>query len=269
MSSTKTIGIVGLGVIAYLAYRKGLLGGARGAIAQADIAQQIADSESEIDACGNSPMAASAWLYGSQGVAQAEQRDMRTPQIVGAIGSGVTQIAGAINPIAGAAAAVVTMGATLFSVFASQPPEPVIRLILAEMPYAWSGRSNNPSGNPGVYALDRCGYKHEILAWNQSGYLEREIVAVNWKVFSMLPEGEPIYTAQEIEHVRMPRPADPAVLRRTLGTDIRFIIGQEDRVRGPWDPDSQVPPMAGSPAMWAAIAGEYEPTRTPSSGEFA
>lgn len=271
MSSAKTIGIVGLGVIGYLAWKRGLLGGSRGLIAQADIAQELTES-SELDACGNSPMAASAWLYGSQGVAQATPGgpDATGARIAATIGSGAAQIAGSINPIAGVALGAATLAATtLFSVFASQPPEPVIRLIIAEMPYAWTGRSNNPgAANPGVWALDRCGYKHEVLDFDQSGYLEREIVAVNWKVFSMLPEGEPIESAAEIEHVRMPRPADPAVLRRTLGTDIRFYIGREERLRGPWDADAQVPPMAGSPAMWAAIAGEYEPTYTPSAGEF-
>lgn len=270
MKRTKILGWAGLGVVGFLAWKRGLFGGARGVVAQADIAQQIADSDAELDACGNSPMTASAWLYASRGVARDDLEVSRTPQIIGAVGGGVAAVAGAINPVAGAVASIATLGATMLSVFSSRPPDPVLRLIIMEMPYNWTGRSNTPMNVP-AYAIDRCGYKHRLLTPIESGntgYLLREVVAVNWKVFAMLPEGAPINSAAEIDRVAMPRPGDAGILRATLGTDIRFIIGREERIRGPWDADANVPPLAGSPAMWAAFAGEYTPTHTASAGEF-
>ncbi len=271
-TNRQLLGIGALGVLGYLAWKRGLLGGARGMVEQADIAQAIGDSQQEIDACGNAPMAAGSWLYASHGVADASGSgapDMTNAQLSARIGGAATAVAGAINPIAGAVVGAGTaIATTLFTVFAAAPPDPVIRLVIAEMPYAWTERSNLPPEG-GRWALDRCGYLHEILSGlEMAGYDNREVVAVGWKVFGMMPKGTPIMGAAEIDHVRMPRPADPAILRASLGQDVRFYIGRETRLRGPWDADSHVPPLAGSPAMWAAFAGEYTPTHTESAGEF-
>lgn len=270
-SNRQILGIGALGVLGYLAYKKGLLGGTRGLVAQADAAEAIA-ARSELDACGNAPMSASAWLYGSHGIADASGSsapDMTNARLSAQIGGAATSVAAAINPIAGvvvgAASAIAT---TLFTVFAAAPPDPVIRLVIGEMPYAWTAHSNIPPEG-GLWALDRCGFRHEIVGGlEMAGYSSREVVAVNWKIFQMMPVGTPIETAAEIEAVRMPRPADPGILRASLGNDIRFYIGRETRLRGPWDADSHVPPLAGSPAMWAAFAGEYVPTHTESAGEY-
>jgi hypothetical protein len=270
-SNRQILGIGALGVLGYLVWKRGLLGGARGMVESADIAQAIGDSQAEIDACGNAPLAAGSWLYAAHGVAEAGSGapDMTNARLAAQIGGGVAQIAGSINPVAGVVAGVGTaIATTLFSIFSSAPPDPVIRLVIAEMPYAWTARSNLPPEG-GRWALDRCGYLHEILGdLGVAGYDNREVVAVNWKVFGMMPQSTPISDAGEIDHVRMPRPADPAILRATLGQDIRFYIGRETRLRGPWDADSRVPPLAGSPAMWAEFAGTYTPTHTESAGEF-
>lgn len=276
-SNRQLLGIGALGVLGYLVWKRGLLGGARGMVESADIAQQIA-ATSETDACGNAPYAAASYLYGAAGVADASgsgMPDMTNAQLSARIGGAATAVAGAINPIAGAVVGAGTaIATTLFTVFAAAPPDPVIRLLIAEMPYNWSVKSNDPGGP--VYALDRCGYLHEVVGGlEQAGYERREIVAVNYKVFSMMPQGTTITHANMIEGIRMPRPASGRVLQSVLGNDIRYYLGRSTVLQWPGFPEAHIvgntsptTPIAGSPAMWAEIAGEYVPTHTESAGEF-
>jgi hypothetical protein len=270
VSNRKVIGVGILGVVGYLAWKRGLFGGKQGLMSRADLAQDIVE-ENEIDACGNP--STSTYLYAQGGVAStlgtSMAPDMTNAQWSARIGGSATAIAAAINPIAGAVVGVASaVATTLFTVFAEAPPEPVLRLIIAEMPFNWKRGLNVPPGVP-VYALDMCGYLHELMRGVEaSGYSSREVIAVNWEVFYMIPKSTPIAHAAEIEGKRMPRPAAPDIIRGMLGNDARFYIGQEENLHGPWDPDAHVPPTAGSPAMWAEFREDYVPTYTPSPGEF-
>jgi hypothetical protein len=255
-------------------WKRGAFGGRQALIAGADTAQAIGDSAFELDACGNAPISAGAFYSTRSGVAMDEgpmAPDMTNARLAATIGGGATQIAAQVNPVAGAVVGAATVAATaLFSIFSSSPPDPAVRFLIAEMPHNWTGRSNIPPGAV-IYALDRCGYLHEVGGEGDlqaGGWISREVIAVNWKVFQMMPIGDPIESAREIERARMPRPADAGVLRSMLGNDIRLYVGREERLRGPWDADAHIPPTAGSPAMWAEFAGSYVPTRTASPGEF-
>ncbi len=275
MNQKQTIALAGLGVVAYLAWRRGLFGGQTQIMVSADEALEIGRSGYELDACGNSPIGSGAYIYASGGVetGQAAPQDMTETRVVGQIGAGATKIAAMINPIAGAVTGIGAAVAAFVSLFSSSPPDPVFRLIIAEMPFDWTNRSDGgPRSNATAgpwYAVDRCGYLHELPHdFQGAGYIPREVVAINWKVFQMLPQGEPIGSSAEVERIRMPRPASPDVIRRVLGNDARFYTGQNEHLFGPWDPDAHLPPLAGSPAMWAEYAGEYEPTLTASPGDY-
>jgi len=190
----------------------------------------------------------------------------KTEAIIKAAGASATAIASAINPIAGAVVgAVSTIAAVVFPMFQGKPLDPVRNVLIQEQPYAYQDQNNFIGGQP-VYALDRCGYLHQLLSEiNTAGYSYRDVIAVNWEIFSMMPTiGTPITNRNDMINAKidMPRPADADTLRAVLGNDIQFCLGADPTVHGPWEANANVQPLPGSPAEWVKFAGTYEPTHT-------
>ena len=247
------IGLGGLGLLAYFFMKK------KGAI------------EAENAAAGAAPALAASIVPNSALTGTPVTPSATTQQMIAKIGGAATMVAGSINPVAGAVVGAGTAVAGIIAgFFNSTPPEPVIRLLIAEKPYAAWDAGNIPPGAT-IYALDAFGYLHAVGSEGdlaRAGYLDREVVAVNWKVFSMMPLAGSISSKAQLESTRMPRPADAQTLRGVLGNDIVFYLGNDTHARGPWDGDANVDPYPGSPAMWAAFAGNYVPTVTASAGEY-
>lgn len=174
--------------------------------------------------------------------------------------------------------AVGAIGGTLMTVFGSGTPlEPVSKILITQFPYAWPERSNIPQGNSGgaieasrgIYALDRYGYLWQIgRPLGECGWMDREVIAVDWKVFSMMPKGNALICSPE-EIDRMPRPVAADLLRGAFGNNIRFYTGSDPRVHGPWEAGANIPPIPGTPAQWSAIVGDYRPPRITSPGDWA
>jgi len=189
-----------------------------------------------------------------------------TGAIIKTVGASATAVASAVNPVAGAVVGVASVVAgTLFSIFQGKPLDPVVHILIQEQPYAYAERNNTIEGEP-IYALDSCGYLHPLQAEvNAAGYSYRDIIAVNWEVFAMMPKiGTPVTSVADLRDagIEMPRPSDAATLRGALGNDILFKLGTDNTVHGPWESDANVPPIPGSPAQWVAFAGQYDPTET-------
>jgi hypothetical protein len=191
---------------------------------------------------------------------------LKTVKLVTTIGT----TAAAFIPVAGpfisaGIAAAGAIASVIIGATAGKPLDSVNAILIAEMPYGYAGRTNVPPAAR-IYALDRYGWLWPLKAVNECGWSWREVIAVNWKVFSMFPRG-----AQEVCDVRaidpIPRSADPSVLRSLFGNDIRFKLGASNDDHGPWEGQT-VLPAPGSPAMWAELAGSYKPTVTASPGEF-
>lgn len=186
----------------------------------------------------------------------------------GGVAAGAASFIPGAGPAIGTAiGAASSIAATIYSLFQGKPLDPVQHLLIQEMPFNYQGQENVMLGQP-VFALDAYGYLHELSSdVNAAGYSWREIVAVNWKIFSMMPKAESIAHLAEMKGREMPRPSDPAVLRSVFGNDMRFKLGNSNDVHGPWEGTANVEPAIGSPAMWAAFAGEYVPTKT-ETGQF-
>jgi hypothetical protein len=257
MATTRQILGLGLGgLLAYLVFRR----------------KSAIDAANAAAGQGVPAAALAASIVGS-GVATATPvtPGATTQQLIGKIGGAATAAAGSINPVAGAIVGGATaIAGVISSFFSSTPPEPVIRLLVTEIPHAGWQAGNIPPGAT-IYALDAFGYLHEVGGVQDlgpAGYLDREVVAVNWKVFAMMPIAGGISHASELEATRMPRPADARTLRGVLGNDIIFYLGRDTNAHGPWDRDANVEPYPGSPAMWAGFAGSYVPTVTASAGAY-
>lgn len=193
-----------------------------------------------------------------------------TQQLIGKIGGSAAAVVGAINPAAGAVVGAATVVASLVAgLFSSTPPDPVIRLLLAELPYPdWPVRSNLPPGAR-VYGPDAYGYLHPLQAsLSAAGYLDREVVLVNSVVFSMMPIAAPYTLSAQLDPVAMPRPADGQIIRAVLGNSARFYLGRDLTLHGPWESTANAEVIAGTPAAWEQIAGTYQPTVTASPGEY-
>ncbi len=174
--------------------------------------------------------------------------------------------------------AVGAMGGAILSIFGGSdvPLEPVSKILITQFPYAYADQGNIPPGNgvgadssKAIYALDRYGYLWPIgRPLNECGWLDREVIAVDWKVFTMMPKGNSaICHPEEID--RMPRPMSADLLRGAFGNDIRFYIGSERNVHGPWESSANVAPFPGTPAQWSAIVGDYKPPTVTTSGDWA
>src|SRR3990172_3765019 len=146
---------------------------------------------------------------------------------------------------------------------AGSPLDPIHNILITEMPYGYTGQENIPPA-AAIYALDRYGWLWPLQQVHECGWSWREVIAVNYQVFRMFPRGaKSICKISEIDP--MPRSGDPAVLRGLFGNDIRFKLGASNDPHGPWE-GGAVSPIPSSPAMWAQIAGGYEPTRVSASG---
>ena len=253
METKKLLGLGLLGGVGYLLWKKGALPGMQAAASPgaASYAVEIAQS----------------------GIADPtrEAPDYTAARTVSQVGQVASATVGAINPVAGAVVGIASgVAANIIGFFTGVPLEPVAEILIAEMPYAWSERSNIPPGSR-IHALDRYGYLHPLVRQDDlgaAGYLDREVIAVNWKVFSMMPQAAAIAHRSELERTKMPRPSRVDVIRGVFGNDTRFYVGAEERVHGPWEASAIVTPLPGSPAMWADFARDYVPTHTDSPGEF-
>jgi hypothetical protein len=191
---------------------------------------------------------------------------LKTVKMVTAIGA----TAAAFIPVAGpfisaGIAAAGAIASIIIGATAGKPLDYVNAILITEMPYGYTGRDNIPPAAT-IYALDKYGWLWHLNQVTECGWSWREVIAVNWKVFAMFPRGkESICKIQEIDP--MPRSGDPAVLRGLFGNDIRFKLGNSTDPHGPWE-GGEVSPIPGSPAMWAEIAGGYEPTKVSSAGWF-
>jgi hypothetical protein len=200
------------------------------------------------------------------------------PGQITAIGGTVAQatalIPGVGVPISAGISVATGIAATIAGIFGGHdvPPDPVARLLIQEQPYNYLGSSNFIEGAK-VYAYDEYGYLHEVMATSlaAAGYQNREVIAVDWKVFSMLQlGGTPISDARQLDQIAMPRPASPDLIRAVLGNDALFQIGQSLVIYGPHGPGNvAVAPITGTPAWWSAQAGSYVPTQVVSPGEYA
>ena len=165
--------------------------------------------------------------------------------------------------IAGGIAAAGAIASIIIGATAGRPLDPIHNILITEMPYGYTGQENIPPA-AAIYALDRYGWLWPLRQVHECGWSWREVIAVNYQVFRMFPRGaKSICKISEIDP--MPRSGDPAVLRGLFGNDIRFKLGASNDPHGPWE-GGAVSPIPSSPAMWAQIAGGYEPTRVSASG---
>ena len=167
--------------------------------------------------------------------------------------------------ISGGIAAAGAIASIIIGATAGKPLDYVNAILITEMPYGYAGRDNIPPAAT-IYALDKYGWLWHLNQVTECGWSWREVIAVNYRVFRMFPRGAAsICKIQEIDP--MSRSGDPAVLRGLFGNDIRFKLGNSTDPHGPWE-GGAVSPIPGSPAMWAEIAGGYEPTKVASPGFF-
>ncbi len=191
---------------------------------------------------------------------------IKTVQTVTAVASTAAAFIPVAGPfISGGIAAAGAIASLIIGATAGKPLDYVNAILIAEMPYGYAGQENVPPGAT-IYALDKYGWLWPLRQVNECGWSWREVIAVNYKVFRMFPRGAAsICKIEEIDP--MPRSGDPAVLRSLFGNDIRFKLGNSTDPHGPWE-GVVVSALPGSPAMWAEIAGGYEPTKVATPGFF-
>jgi len=191
---------------------------------------------------------------------------IKTVQTVTALAATAAAFIPVAGPfISGGIAAAGAIASIIIGATAGKPLDYVNAILITEMPYGYAGRDNIPPAAT-IYALDKYGWLWHLNQVTECGWSWREVIAVNYRVFRMFPRGAAsICKIQEIDP--MPRSGDPAVLRGLFGNDIRFKLGNSTDPHGPWE-GGAVSPIPGSPAMWAEIAGGYEPTKVASPGFF-
>ena len=271
MADTRTVlGVGVLGLAGYLYWKRSTEIDAANAQATAQV-NAVRAGEATSGACTSGLLAEMQAAWKQQPPASASNAAAMVKQI----GASATAVATAINPIAGAVVGVAsTIAAAIFPMFQGKPLDPVRNILIQEQPYnyvekdeaAIRSANNNVIDGSQIYALDACGYLHALQNdVNAAGYSWRDIIAVNWEIFSMMPAiGTPITQVGDLinSKIAMPRPADAGTLRAVFGNDILFKLGSDNTVHGPWEAGANVPPLPGSPAEWVKIAGTYEPTQT-------